>query len=71
MFLNGTMVRVPGGTTVTALLDLHDPPLALALRAGEARATDGRGIEVDRAEPLPAGAILRVYRSARSTAADA
>jgi len=66
VFLNGRPVSVPTGCTLEQLLAQEDPALAAELQAGRAAATDARGIAVAADEPLLAGAIFRVMRSARS-----
>ncbi len=66
VFLNGQPFQVPQGATLHDLLVLKDAALAPALAAGQARATDGRGIAIDGAAVLSAGSIVRVFRSARS-----
>lgn len=69
VFLNGSLVRAPAGATLGELVLTADPPLGAALAAGEARATDARGIASDPSTVLVAGAIFRVFRSARTTGA--
>lgn len=68
VFLNGRTVHVVAGTTVGQLVMQEDPDLAAALGAGQARATDARGLPVDPGAILTAGAILRVFQSARPVA---
>jgi hypothetical protein len=65
VFLNGTSLRAPAGATLGQLLAEHDAPLLAAMLDGSGRATDGRGIAVDPDALLHAGAIYRVFRSAR------
>ena len=65
VFLNGRPVSVPPGTTLQALVDREAPELGAALGAGEARATDARGIAVSGEVVLWAGAIFRVFQPAR------
>jgi hypothetical protein len=48
-----------------------DPALAAALAEGRATLTDGRGLPLAAADPLHAGAIIRVVVSSRSAAAGA
>ena len=72
VFLNGRPCRVPPGSTLAQLLVGANPELAHELEHGAAQATDARGLPVDPAAPLTAGAIVRVQRSARTgDAADA
>jgi hypothetical protein len=68
VFLNGRTVHVGAGATVEQLLMQQDTDLAAALAAGQARATDARGLPVDAGTVLSAGAILRVFQSARPAA---
>ena len=70
VFVNERPVDVPAGATVQAAVAAADPALADRLGQG-AYATDGRGIQVDPAAVLDAGAILRVITSARRQDADA
>ena len=65
VFLNGRALSVPAGATLGDLLAEHEPDLLVALMAGEGFATDARGLPVEPAVPLTAGAIFRVRRSAR------
>jgi hypothetical protein len=65
VFVNAGAVDLPVGADVGAAVRLFDPALERQLAAGAAYVTDGRGIEVDTAVPLVAGAILRVVVRAR------
>lgn len=65
VFVNGAPVRVAAGTTLSQLLAEQDPDLLAGMLDGTGRATDGRGIAVDPDAPVHAGAIYRVFRSAR------
>jgi hypothetical protein len=67
VFLNGQSHRISPGTTLAGLVASADPDLGAALAAGEAQATDGRGIAADGTLTLSAGDIYRVFRSARHT----
>lgn len=67
VFLNGRQVLVAPGSTLAELVAQEDPELGRALAAGQALATDGRGIAVAGSAVLPAGSILRVAASARAT----
>ncbi len=69
VFLNGRPARVPPGFTLSQLVTQEDPELGLALQAGLAAATDALGLPVDPGQQLSAGAIFRVFRSARSAVA--
>ena len=68
VFLNGRAVTMPSGSSLADLVRAAEPDLAPALLAGGVRATDGRGIEVPADAPISAGAIFRVFRSARGGA---
>lgn len=71
VYVNSAPVELPPGADGWAAVRAADA--ALAERLGQSRAylTDGRGIELDPAAPLRAGAILRVVmRSARGTAGE-
>jgi hypothetical protein len=65
VFLNGALHTVAVGTTIRQLLLTADPELAGLASADGVKATDGRGIPVPLDAELVAGAILRVFRSAR------
>jgi hypothetical protein len=71
VFLNGKSVPMAPGATVADLVAAAEPDLSEALASGAARATDGRGVESAATTPLSAGAIFRVFRSARGVAPDA
>lgn len=71
VFLNGHPVEMPPGSTLRELLACADPDLGAALALGAAQATDGRGLPVTADTPLAAGAIFRVFRSARTGAGSA
>ena len=68
MFLNGQAARVSPGLTLAQFVTRQDPDLGAALDAGAAIATDARGVPADPAVVLTAGAIYRVFRSARGSA---
>jgi len=65
IFLNGNRLTIPAGESLGAVLARADVDLLALLMADQAQAVDGRGIAVDPDQPLSAGAILRVFRSAR------
>jgi hypothetical protein len=71
VYVNERAVEVPRGADVRTAVLVADPVLGAALADGRAHATDGRGIRIDPAAPLTAGAILRVVVSARRPDADA
>jgi len=68
VFLNGRPARVPSGSTLRQLVAQEEPELGAALEAGLAAAVDARGLPVDKDLVLQAGAIFRVFRSARAAA---
>jgi adenosine deaminase len=65
VFLNGRPTRASPGSTLCQLVTQEDPELGASLEAGLAMATDARGLPADKDTPLSAGAIFRVFRSAR------
>lgn len=72
VFVNGGVVDLPAGAAVAEAVRTFDPALAERVAAGAAYVTDGRGIEIDVAESLASGAILRVIvRARRGADADA
>ncbi|HRP07189.1 MAG TPA: hypothetical protein PLL69_01760 [Gemmatimonadales bacterium] len=66
IFVNGSLVPAVPGSTLAEVLSGSDPDLLEGLVAGAAVATDARGIAVDPDTPVHAGAIYRVFRSARN-----
>ena len=74
VFVNERPVEVERGATVTDAVVALDPALGARVAAGQARVTDGRGIDVSPADPVAVGSIFRVVSSARTaqaTSADA
>jgi hypothetical protein len=65
VFVNAGAVDLPSGADVGAAVREFDPALGRQIASGTAYVTDGRGIEIDPAEPLEGGAILRVVVRAR------
>jgi hypothetical protein len=65
VFIDGTGLDVPPGTTVLAAMHMHDAALAERVAGGTAYVTDARGIEVGPGDRLTAGSILRVVPRAR------
>jgi hypothetical protein len=65
VFVNGGVVDLPAGAAAGEAVRTFDATLAERMAAGGAYVTDGRGIELDPAEPLASGAILRVVLRAR------
>jgi len=65
VFVNAGAVDLPAGADVGAAVRQFDPALERQIADGTAYVTDGRGIEIDPAAPLQAGAILRVVVRAR------
>jgi hypothetical protein len=66
VFVNERPVSVAPGTAAVDAVRQADGLLAEALATGRAYLTDGRGIRLDAAAPVTAGAIVRVVRSARA-----
>ena len=66
-FINDRPVRVTPGATAADAVAAFDSALAARLRDGAAYLTDGRGIRLDPATPVVAGAIFRVVVSARAS----
>ena len=64
-FVNEYPVRVAAGVSALEAVAAVDPELAAGVRSGAARLTDGRGIPLDPATAVFAGAILRAVVSAR------
>jgi hypothetical protein len=72
VFVNEGVVDLPAGAAAGEAVRTFDATLGERMAAGAAYVTDGRGIEVDPAEPLLSGAILRVViRTRRGPDADA
>lgn len=71
VFVNERPVAVAAGSEAAAAVARCDAALAAALREGRAHLTDGRGIRLDPAAPLAAGAIVRVVVTARRRPTDA
>lgn len=65
VFVNAGAVDLPAGADVGAAVRQFDPALERQIAGGTAYVTDGRGIEIDPAAPIQAGAILRVVVRAR------
>jgi hypothetical protein len=65
VFVNGSVLDVPAGATVSDAVGASDPALLVKITAGSAYVTDGRGIEMETSLPLANGAILRVVVRAR------
>jgi hypothetical protein len=65
VFVNGTPVDVEPGADVLGAIRAYDPTFEDRVTAGNAFVTDGRGIEIDVAQRLAAGSILRVVIRSR------
>ena len=65
VFVDTQAVDVQPGAVARDAVAARDPSLLPRLDDGSAYLTDGRGIRLDPAAPLAAGAILRVVKSAR------
>lgn len=65
IFINGSTVQAPPGSSLGRVLADHDPELLAALLDGSGAVTDARGLPVDPDAPVHGGAIYRVFRRAR------
>jgi len=65
VFVNGTGVSVPPGSTVLDAVQAADPGAADAVRAGTRAVADSRGIAVPADTPLSGGYVMRLV-SARA-----
>lgn len=70
VFVNANAVDLPAGADVAQALRAFDAALEPSVASGAAYVTDGRGIEVEPAARLAAGAILRVVVRARRPGRD-
>jgi hypothetical protein len=70
VFVNGTGVSVPHGSTVLDAVQAVDPAAADAVRAGTRAVADSRGIAVPSDTPLSGGYVMRLI-SARASGAQA
>lgn len=72
VFVNGTGVSVPPGSTVMDAVQAVDPAAADAVRAGTRAVADSRGIAVPADTPLSGGFVMRLVSArAKADAADA
>ena len=60
VYVDAKPVDVPKAATVLDAIEIADPDLASAVRAGTSRVTDSRGLPINADVPLHGGAILRV-----------
>jgi hypothetical protein len=65
VFVNANVLELPAGADATEAVRALDPELEARVARGVAYITDGRGIEIDPAELLTSGAILRVVVRAK------
>lgn len=65
IFLNGTTLQAPAGSTLGQVLGQQRPDLFATLMDGSGQVTDARGLPVDPDAPVHAGAIYRIVRSSR------
>ena len=68
VFVNEKPVDVGEPATVADAVTAFDAGLGAALRAGSARATDARGIDLSPVEPVGPGSIIRVLGASRPDA---
>lgn len=72
VFVNGSGVSVPMGSTVIDAVAAADPAAAEAVRAGTRLVADSRGIPVAADTPLSGGYVMRLVSARQRTgAADA
>lgn len=72
VFVNGTGVSVPTGSTVIDAVQVADPAAADAVRAGTRAVADSRGITVPSDTPLSGGYVMRLVSArAKADGADA
>lgn len=71
VFVNERPVTVAPGAPALDAARAHDPALADRIASGAAALADARGLPVDPAQPLAAGAILRVVARRAGPDADA
>jgi hypothetical protein len=72
VFVNANVLELPAGSDAGQAVRAFDPALDASVARGSAILTDGRGIQIDPAEPLTSGAIIRVVvRARRGPDADA
>ncbi|MDE3052337.1 MAG: hypothetical protein KGL38_14885 [Gemmatimonadota bacterium] len=69
-FVNAAPVAVPRGATALDAVRAWKPAEADAVAAGARAITDSRGLPLDPAAPLQAGAILRTVPNRGPDAAD-
>jgi hypothetical protein len=60
VFIDAHGVDVPPGATAIDAVEAYDKMLAAAVRHGERILTDSRGLPIDAATALQAGAIFRL-----------
>lgn len=65
IFINGSSLQAPAGTTLGQVLAEQRPDLFAHLMDGSGQVTDARGLGVDPDTPVHAGAIYRIFRSSR------
>ena len=65
IFINGSTVQAPAGSTLGQVLAEQRPELFAALMDGLGQVTDARGLPVDPDAAVHAGAIYRIFRSSR------
>lgn len=70
VFVNGTGVSLPPGSTVLDAIDAADAAAAAQVRAGARLVADSRGIPVASDTPLSGGYVMRLV-SARQRAGTA
>lgn len=72
VFVNGSGVSVPPGSTVIDAVEAADAAAAADLRGGTRAVVDSRGLPVSADTPLSGGFVMRIVsaRAARSESAE-
>ena len=70
VFVNGTGVSVPVGSTVIDAVAAADADAAAEVRAGTRVVADSRGIPVAADTPLSGGYVMRLVSARQRSAAD-
>jgi hypothetical protein len=65
VFVNGTALQVPRGSTVLDAVRVLDPGAATDVAARARAVADGRGLPIDPTTPVTGGMVLRIV-SARA-----
>lgn len=71
IFVNGRRIEMEPGATALEAVRRWDPVAARLVEAGERTITDSRGLRLDAATPVYAGAIFRLVGAREADAAPA